>query len=288
MPEAAGGLWPKAARQGQGWAGSEGSGRVRELGRAGPSRAERGHAPTAAIMGWRGPGEGGGSGGGEGRQWVLWDGEAFCGGGGKGEPRLLWDGEAFRHRRGAGGWQEYYGMASPSAAGGGWGGGVILWDRGAPRGSGNGGGGWKWGWEDAAIMGWQGPLQPERVEYYGVAQFPARVPGRLLWDGAVPTASLRNIMGCGGQGEGSAIMGCRRSTGRGGGPQLRPPCRVRRVRRVPPVPAGPRPVPPRGPSPPPRPPSSSQPVAPAGYYGMAAPPVRGCGRGGAVAMEHFP
>lgn len=114
-----GGLWPKAARQGQGWAGSEGSGRVRELGRAGPSRAERGHAPTAAIMGWRGPGEGGGSGGGEGRQWVLWDGEAFCGGGGKGEPRLLWDGEAFRHRRGAGGWQEYYGMASPSAAGGG-------------------------------------------------------------------------------------------------------------------------------------------------------------------------
>ena len=80
-----------------------------------------------------------------------------------------------------------------------------------------GGGGLRVGVEDAAIMGWQGPLQPERVEYYGVAQFPARVPGRLLWDGAVPTASLRNIMGCSGQGEGNVIMGCRRSTGRGGG-----------------------------------------------------------------------
>lgn len=192
-----GGLWPKAARQGQGWAGSEGSGRVRELGRAGPSRAERGHAPTAAIMGWRGPGEGGGSGGGEGRQWVLWDGEAFCGGGGKGEPRLLWDGEAFRHRRGAGGWQEYYGMASPSAAGGGWGGGVILWDRGAPRGSGNGGGVGSGGgrmrllWDGRAlcsqsewsIMGWHNSQRVCPGGYYGMALY--LLPHcEILWDAA--------------------------------------------------------------------------------------------------------
>lgn len=210
-----GGLRPKAAR---GWAGSEGSDRVKELGRAGPSRAERGHAPTAAIMGWRGPGEGGGE---------VGEGRASSGYYGMVRPSAAGEGRESR---------DYYGMARPSATGGGQVGGrsIMGWRALLRRGGGwgeyygmgvpheaaataVGRGGLRVGVEDAAIMGWQGPLQPERVEYYGVAQFPARVPGRLLWDGAVPTASLRNIMGCSGQGEGNVIMGCRRSTGRGGG-----------------------------------------------------------------------
>lgn len=69
----------------------------------------------------------------------------------------------------------------PFCGGGGWGGGVILWDRGAPRGSGNGGG------LEVGVGG---------CGYYGMAgPFAARASG-VLWGGTIPSACARAaIMG---------------------------------------------------------------------------------------------
>lgn len=233
-----GGLRPKAAR---GWAGSEGSDRVKELGRAGPSRAERGHAPTAAIMGWRGPGEGGGE---------VGEGRASSGYYGMVRPSAAGEGRESR---------DYYGMARPSATGGGqvggrsimgWrallrrrGGGGILWDGGAPRGGGSssGAGGGERGGGGCGYYGMAGP-------------FAARASG-VLWGGTIPSACARAAImgwrctyclpakyyGMQRAGGGERYYGMPAQHGAGRGLQLRPPCLG--AHRVPPVLACPRPVP---------------------------------------------
>lgn len=105
---------------------------------------QRGRA--AAIMAWRGPELAMGKrekreGEGEGRRWVLWDGEGLVrraggegGGEGKGEPATIMGWRGLPPPEG-GRWvaREYYGMGSPSAAGWVWvWGGEVLWDGGAP------------------------------------------------------------------------------------------------------------------------------------------------------------